>query len=578
MKTFKLATALSVLLALASCGKSEPPAAPATKPQAAPDAPGQPKKPEPPGAEIRGETTFAFKPAPPGAKPERGDTAVLALLGDIDSFNPFVSSSADAAEIHDLIFPRLMTEQPNYYLHPPSFEPQIAESWTFGDDGRSIRFKLRECSWSDGRAITSEDVRFSWQAAKHPDVAWVSASIVDFITDIEIHDPREFTVRYAESYPYQLMDINDVQVLPKHAFGQVPFEKWQTHGRWEEQAKVCGGPWQLQSYTPNQEVTLVRNPKYWEDGKPYLEKAIFRVLGDMRTQINTLLAKDLDAMRGVTPQEARRVLNAGHLNLFTYVSRAYGYAGWNCKEWPFDDARVRRAMTLAIDRENIVESIFYGYAQVAGPAIISSMWASHKKIRPLPYDPEQARKLLEEAGWTKGADDIYEKDGKPLRFTMITNAGNDVRRQMCEYIQSDLKKIGVAMDIRLIDFNQMSTQLKKHQFQAYVGGWFVATKVDNKPIWHSTAAEGRFNYVNYADPRVDEIIDTARVMSDFQKAKPLWDEFQEILDRDQPYTMLYEPRGLVAVDARFVNVNVTSLRYTDNLHEWWVPKEKQRYK
>ena len=171
-----------------------------------------------------------------------------------------------------------------------------------------------------------------------------------------------------------------------------------------------------------------------------------------------------------------------------------------------------------------------------------------------------------------------EKDGKPFTFKLLTNSGNAPRKEICEMVESNLREVGVRADITLIDFNQMSTQLKQHKFDAYVGGWYVATKVDLKPIWHSSAAKGRFNYVDYADDRVDEIIETARVMSDFEKAKPLWFEFQEILRRDQPYTMLYEPIGLVAIHTRFQNVEVNSLRAFANIHEWWVPKEQQRFK
>ncbi len=583
MRSLAIRTALWALpvLALGSCdsgtggpttdGGGSPSGAPAG--DLTPSAGTRPLHPD----EIRGEMTTAFKPAPAGATPVRGDTAVIALLSDIDSLNPFTSTSREAQEVQDLIFPRLMLEEADYYKGPPTFTPRIAESWEFGADGLSIRFKLRECEWSDGTPITGEDIRFSWEAARNPDVAWVSASIVDFIRDIEIHSPRDFTVHYTQESPYQLMDINDVQIVPKHVFGKVPFDRWQGHD-WREQSMVCGGPFRLEEYVPNQQIVLGRNPHYWEPGKPYLEKVVFRVVGDLRTQISALLAGDIDVMISVIPKDARRVLEAPHLQLYSYVTRTYGYIGWNCGHPLFSDRRVRRAMTHAIDRENIVESIFYGFAKVAAPQIISSMWASNKNIQPLPYDPDRAVELLEEAGWKRNAEGLFEKDGKPFRFTIFTNAGNEVRRQICVYAQSNLRDIGVDMQIQVMDFNQMSEQLKAHKFESYAGVWGVATKVDNKPIWHSSAANGRFNFVDYKDDRVDEIIDTARVMKDFEAAKKLWDEFQEILDRDQPYTMVYEPRGLVGIHRRFQNVKVTSLRQIENIHEWWVPKSEQKYR
>lgn len=526
--------------------------------------------------EVRGQSTVAFHPGPEGATPVRGGTAILTLLGEVDSLNPFASSSADASEIHDLIFPRLYTEQADYTEGPPTFVPNLAEAPPVpGDDGLSLRIKLRECTWSDGVPITAEDVRFSWQAAADPDVAWVSASIVEQIEDIEIHSPREFTVHYRKCYPYQQMDVNDVQILPKHTFGKVPFTKWQTHGRWETQASVSGGPFLLESIRPN-EVILARNPRYGKGSRPYLDKIIFRVIPDQRSQLTSVLSGGTDCMTGVPPKDVGKILDASHLRLYSYLTRGYGYIGWNCQRFPFDDARVRNAMSHAIDAEDIVESLFRGHAKIAAPQIISSFWASNSDIEPVEYDPDRSEELLEEAGWTKNDEGIYTKDGKSFRFTLFYNTGNSIRERICVMLQANLREIGVVAVIRPIEFNQMSTQLKKHEFDAYVGGWSVATKVDMKPTWHSSSVKGKFNYVSYMNPRVDEIITTARTMSDFEAARPLWWELQEILHRDQPYTMLYEPRGLVALDKRFQNVEVNALRVYANLDEWWVPKELQR--
>ncbi len=429
--------------------------------------------------------TRAWRQDPAGTKPERGDTAILTLITDVDSLNPYTSSSADASNLHDMIWPRLMEEQADYYAGPPSFTPFVAASWTYGEDGLSISFTLREAAWSDGTPITGDDVRFSWEAAKHPGVAWNSASIVDFIADIEVRSPREITVKYTERYPYQLMDINDVHILPRHVFGKVPFDQWQKVGTWDEQAKVSGGPWLLDKNVPNQEVAFVRNPRFWDPEKPYLERVVWKVQGNMETNLNAMLAGDVDFMLSVPPKDAGRVLADEDLLLYTYVTRAIGWIGWNTRKAPFDDVRVRRAMTHAIDRENIVEAIFYGYAQVAGPIIIRSLWASDHAIEPLEFDPEASEKLLEAAGWKKGADGVRAKDGKRLSFALVTNAGNEVRKKICEYVQSNLREVGVEVELRPQDFNQMTQQLKRHNFEAFVGGMYVATKVDGKAIFHS---------------------------------------------------------------------------------------------
>jgi len=528
------------------------------------------------GREVRGPMTYAFKPAPQGSTPKQGGEATFAILEDIDSFNPFLSSSVTASEVADQIFPRLMNEEPNYYDGVPTFTPQIAESWTIAPDNLSIRFTLRDCTWSDGTPISADDVQFSWEAARNPEVAWVSSSIVDFIRDVEVHGPREFTVHYTKAQPYNIMDINDVQVLPKHTFGTVPFGKWRGYGEWVELAKkACGGPFVVESHDPGERIVLARNPRYYDAPKPYLDKLIFVRFGSIGTMLNALLADQLDIMTGIIPEKAERVLEAKHVNLYTYVTRSYGYMGYNCKRWPFDDKRVRQAMTYGINRRNIVESIFAGYAQIAAPAIIRSMWASNRTIQPYPYDPDKAKALLAEAGWKPNGDGVMEKDGRVLEFKLTTNQGNPTRKAICEYVQADLERVGVKARLDITDFNLMSERLKRHDFDAYVGGWYIATKVDPKPTFHSVSVNGRYNYVNFVNAEVDELIDKGRAMNILDptiraEAKLVWDRFQVILADEQPYTMIYEPRGLVGVHKRFVNVRVTSLRALGNVHEWWV--------
>ncbi len=302
---------------------------------------------------------------------------------------------------------------------------------------------------------------------------------------------------------------------------------------------------------------------------------MLKIFAKQGTMQLALEAGELDILNSIQPEKATIVKNHKSLDLFTYVARSYGYMGWNCKRSPFDDARVRNAMTLAIDRRDIVESLFEGYADVAGPFIIRSMWASDRDTPPLPFDPDKAAALLDEAGWKMGSDGVRVKGGKRLSFTLITNQGNPVRKSICEYAQANLRQIGVEAEISLIDFNQMSQKLKRHDFEAYVGGWYIATKVDPKPTWHSVSATGRFNYVNYHHPQMDAWIEKGRVL-DISKpairaeAMAIWKKFQDDLHKNQPYTMLYEPRGLVGVNKRIQNVRVTSLRWLDNVQDWWI--------
>jgi peptide/nickel transport system substrate-binding protein len=507
--------------------------------------------------------------------PERGETLVLPLGSDISTFNPYQNMSADAAMLHDLLFPRLLEPQPDYTAGPPSHKPALATSWTLAPDGLSARFALREAAWSDGTPITAEDVRFTWEAARSPEVAWPQASIVDFLADVEVRGPRDLTVRFTQAYPYALLDVEEIKVLPRHVFGKVPFAQWRRHGAWDAEAKVSGGPWMLTERAPNESITFVRNPRWWGSG-PYLERVVFRVHANQETMLSLLRTGEIDALGSVPPKDLPQIREHKDLLLYSFQSRTIAMIAWNCGRPPFDDARVRRAMTLAIDRENLVESLLFGQGTVAGPMVITSLWASNRAVVPWPHDPGAAEALLDAAGWKREGTAVRSKDGKPLAFTLSTNAGNDQRKRIVERVQADLARIGVTVEAAFRDFNQLGEQMRRHALDAFLGGLQASTKVDGKPMFHSASRDGGFNYADYVNPELDRIIDAARAKTDLAEAKPLWMEMQAILHQEQPYTPLYEPRGLTAVSARIRNVRVTSLSPYGNLHEWWVPKGEQR--
>ena len=303
---------------------------------------------------------------------------------------------------------------------------------------------------------------------------------------------------------------------------------------------------------------------------------MFKSFGNMGSMLKALRSGEIDVMSGIPPHLAYQVIDDDDLWLMTYVSRSFGYAGWNCKRFPFEDARVRRAMTYAINRKDIVESQFYGYADVAAPFIIRSMWASARDTKPLPYDPTKAEQLLKEAGFThRGKEGWFDKEGRKLAFTLHTNSGNVTRKSICELIQSDLKRIDVDVRLKLIDANMLSEKLKNHNFEAYLWGWNIATKIDPKPTFHSTSIEKRYNYVNFIDPYVDDLIERGRTMNIRdpavkEEARGIWRAFQHRLHDQQPYTMLYEPRSAVGISKKFVGVRVTSLSYLGNVHDWWI--------
>jgi peptide/nickel transport system substrate-binding protein len=521
--------------------------------------------------EVRSDGSWV-RDADDASKATPGGAVVLALLSEPDTFNPYLTTTADVDEMLKFIFPQLMEEQPDYSKGPPEFTPYAADSWETSADGLSITFHLnKDMAWGDGVPVTADDVKYSWETAKNADVAWVSNSIKDFIDDVKVVDPKTVVLHYTKVYPYQIMDANDGFIIPKHVFSKIPYKDWRTQASWTSQAALGAGPYQVAEYTPQERIVLKANPKYFKKGLPRIQTVTFRIIKSHQAQRDALLSGGLDVYQTVNPLEARRILDEGRFRLYNCRSRGFTYIGWNCKKAPLDDPEVRRAMTLGIDREDLVEAAYVGYGDLCTSPILSTMWAHDETLQPWPYDTDEAEKVLQSRGWKRGGDGVYAKDGKRLSLTILTNSVNEIRKRICEKIQANLKLIGVEMKIELVEPNQLTERLRNHEFEVEYGAWYVATKVDEKPTWHSSS-QGRdgYNWIAYTNPRVDEIIDTARTMSDFKAAKVLWKEFQQIIHKEQPYTFVAEPRQLNAYSKRIHGVLSAATTPYFNVDEWWV--------
>ena len=527
-------------------------------------------------AALLGSFACRRPPAPPpaalaGEGPQPGGQVVVATLADVTTLNEYQSSGdAGEADVIDLLFPALMVEQPDYQLHPPSFAPRLATAWEFSADNRDLTFHLRaDARWSDGTPITAEDVRFTFLAQKDPRVDSVGMEIKDFIRDVEVVDPHTVRFHFSRVYPYQLMDANDGHIVPAHAFGKVPFDKWRTTDF--EKILVTGGPFRLAAHIPQQTIVLQRDPTYWNAPRPYLDRLVFRILPDMAGQLAQLFAGDVDLVPSVAPQEADRVVADHDLRLVEYPSRLWGLVGWNNRRPLFADRRVRRALTLGINRKALVDTVFRGHAKLATGPVLSTMWAFDRSLPQLPYDQAQAAALLAQAGWRDAnGDGILERDGKPFAFDLLYPAANTLRRQMALLIQADLARLGIKVRPVQVEFTSLISRAEAGDFDAVLWAWEEATKIDLTSTWSTPSpGQGSNNFIGYSNPEVDRLIAVAREEPDYTRAKVLLDRIQEAIVADQPVTFLYEANRLVAINRRIEGADINAAGVFFNIDDWY---------
>lgn len=516
-------------------------------------------------------------PAPPSpaaaATPQRGGTAVAAVGLDFEQVNELIDNGNDLTlDLTYRMFLKLLEEQPDYAEHPPTFAPQLARSYSWSPDHRVLTFVLRDdVTWSDGVPVTSEDVRWTWEAQRDPDVAWSYASAKDHVTDVEVVDPHTVRFHFDTVYSAQLIDANEGVVLPKHAWSALPFSEWRKQAAWFRQHLVVDGPFTLGEHRPQQQLELVRNPRYFKADRPRLDRAVFRVLPDRANQIAQLVSGDVDFVEQIPPAEAARLAKNPELRLETYWPRQYDYVCWNTRNPLFADAMVRRALTMAIDRQALIDGVWRGYARPSVSPILSSVWAADRSLRPWPYDPEAAKRILAERGWSDSdGDGVLDRGGKPFRFELLSNAGNTMRMDAMVAIQAQLARIGVAAEPRQIEGATLTDLLLKHQFDATLSGWAIDTSLDVRYAFHSASIDDEYNFGAYSNPEVDRTIDAIRAVPEIADAKPLLVKLQRLLHDDQPYTFLVEPQRISASRTRLHEARPNALFPYFSLEDWWV--------
>jgi peptide/nickel transport system substrate-binding protein len=505
--------------------------------------------------------------------PRRGGTMVLGWIADIEGINVLATTSSQpTTDVAQRLFLKLLEEHADIDENPPSFSPQLAQSYEWSDDHLQLTFHLRDdVFWDDGEPVTAEDVRWTWEAQRSPDVAWDNATMKANIVDVEVLDPHTARFHFTHRYPGQMVHANEGVILPKHAWSALPFSEWRDNSQWFLDHAVINGPYRLERWTPQQEVVLVRNERYFEKEYPYIDRLVFRIIPDSGSQLTQFFAGSLDYVRQVPSSMAAEVERNPKTKMMTYWPIQWNMVIWNLRNPMFQDVAVRRALTLAIDRQTIVDTLWFGYAKVAASPLISNVWGHNRSLQPLPYDPEQARRLLTEAGWVdEDGDGVREKNGQRFSFELATNAGNQERIDTTVMIQENLRKVGIEVRPRVLEWNTMSSSTTQGKFEAVVIALTIETSLDLTAYFHTDAIGEELNFGGYSNPEVDALLEDSRQQTDLEDTRPYLYRIQEILHRDQPQTILWESQRLTGLSARVQNARPNAVSSVYDIHKWWL--------
>jgi ABC-type transport system substrate-binding protein len=312
------------------------------------------------------------------------------------------------------------------------------------------------------------------------------------------------------------------------------------------------GPFVFREWKSDQFIILDRFDRYWE-GPPNYKKYALRIIPDLLTQEMEFYAGTIDSY-GVQPHQVKRLKDDPRFQSFSGLSFGYTYIGYNMRRPPFDDLRVRRALSMAIDVNKIIKYVLYNQAErITGPFPEQTDYYDHN-VKPVPYDPQGALKLLAEAGWKPNANGWLEREGKRLQFTLITNSGNDIRKAILAIAQDAWKQIGIDVRTDLLEWSVFIQQrVNKLDFDALVLGWSMGIEPDLYQIWHSSqTGPQQLNFVGFKNKAADELIVKIRQEYNHAKQVQYCHQLHEIIANEQPYTFLYVGKWTAILDKRIV--------------------------
>lgn len=538
------------------------------------------------------------------------DTLVIAELANFDKLiSPVTQSVADARIIEAIGYSSTNAEFDCELKHTPGFY----ESWSFNEDHTVMSVALRQgVTWDDGTPVTAQDVAFTYDLIADPKVASPRLSYVEQMVEGKrplVIDDYHLEFHFKNAYDEATM-ISHASFAIVQKSRLMGVDRESLRGNDYGTTPATDGPWRIESWEQGTKVVLVPNENFKgpKEMQPKLKRVIVKVVPEYSTRIVELEKGSLDLVSNVQVVDADRLAESHpEIKFYRRGWRSFDYVAYNSfdpadytakkakdkedldwstvKSHPIlGDKAVRRALSRAVNVDKLIADLLTSkktgesFARRAVSTVTPALCKWHNNdIVPIPYDPSGARAELAAAGWTDSNNDgVLDKDGRDLRFTLLTNSGNQRRNDAAIIMQANFKEIGVVMDIERVESNTLFDRLRKKDFDAALTGFGAALFPDMNSMWHS-GERYEFNHGGYANPEVDRLIEQAVKESNSDTAASLTKQAQALIYEDQPFTFLYWLDEIVALHSRFRDARIDILSTWGDLYRWWVPTAEVKY-
>lgn len=498
-----------------------------------------------------------------GCTTEYCGTVVFAASGEPSTLLPAVATQAVDRDVHDQILLKLAELGLDEGTFGDSgFTPELARSWEWTDP-LTLTFHLdSRAKWQDGPPVTAADVAFTFDAYRDTLVGSTDRESLDHIASVTATDSLTVVFKFRDRYPEMFYDATyHMRILPAHLLSSVPRATWHTatFGR----APVGDGPYRFVSWTPGQSLELAADSTFFL-GRPHLRRLIWRFAGNLNGAVTMVLSGEADATEVlVTPANIAKAKADTALTLYPYSGSTYTFVRFNLRangdrsrpHTDFSDVNVRRALVLAVDRPQLVQAVFGGYAKVP-PGPMPQLWTwLWKPDVPSAPDTVEAARLLR---------------GRHLSFHLAVPSSSPTRIQYAQLLQEQYRRLGVTVAIDQVDNATLQQLLESGKFDATLESILTdpSPSTSVPVLW---ARNGTTNYGGYANDRFDALVRSTASAPSREAAQTAWEQAFASLAQDPPGIMLYALDNIAAVNRRVTGVRIQPDSWWALVRSWRIP-------
>lgn len=519
------------------------------------------------------------------SRADAGGTLVIATAGDADFLFPSLTFTGTGRAVSDLVFDKLAEIGPALNtVGDKGFSPRLARSWDWSPDSLSIAFHLDpRARWHDGRPVRAPDVKFSFDVTRDPAVGSPQAPLITSLDSVSVRDSITAVAWYRQRTPEQFYDfVYQVMVVPAHVYGTVPPGQLKTSDLMRK--PVGSGRFRFVRWEPGVRMEIAADTANYR-GRAKLDRVIWSISSDPGAALAKVLAGEADFWEALPAEQVARISGSeSELRAQPYPGLQHAAMGMNLRDRGaarphpvFGDVRVRRALSMAVDRHAMLRNVFDTLGKISYGPFPRSLGVADTTIALPPYDVAHANALLDSAGWRATPNGMRQKDGRPLEFGLLVPQSSKARMAYAVLIQQQLGGVGAKVILDPGDFPTFFARQAARTFDATMLGFNTDPSPSGaKQTWHSVSAvKGANNYVSYTNPRFDALLDSAIASFDPAATKAYSRRAYQTLVDDAPAIWLYDVLTMAAVHRRVRTPGMRADGYWAGLADWHIPASER---